>query len=155
MVDSDNERENGNEFEETEAEAKDSRMRGMFNRARAAATEKLEQAQEAAGPQVDRAREAAAPRVEKVQEAAAPHVERMQDIYAKGVGAEFREEFTRYVNAATTTIVGLHQDQAALRERIDQLENEVKALRQRVSDLEGRSYELDWDNDTGIILDRH
>lgn len=160
MVDSDNEREHGNESEETESAPKESGMRGLFGRARSAVSEGLDRAQEVATPHVDKARDAAAPHVERAREAAAPHVERVQeataphveraseiaapyverasDIYTKTVGAEFREEFTRYVNAATTTIVGLHQDQAALRERVDQLENEMKSLKQVVSDLEDR-----------------
>lgn len=145
MVDSENERENGNESEKTDSASKESGMRGMFNRTRAATTEKLERLQEAATPHMEKARDAAAPHIEQVQEAAAPHVERAteiaaphveraSDIYAKTVGAEFREEFRRYVNAAATTIVGLHQDQAALRDRIAQLEEQVKALQQQIEE---------------------
>ncbi len=156
----DEEQQKTNETEETEAVPKESGMRGLFGkarsavsdgldraqevatphveRAREAATPHVERAQEAAAPHVERVQEAAAPHVERVQEATAPHVERAQDIYAKTIGAEFREEFTRYVNAATTTIVGLHQDQAATQERVDQLENEVETLKQRIADLENR-----------------
>lgn len=136
VMQSENEREQVNEAEETDSTRDNSGVRGMFNRARTAATEKLEQAQEAAGPQVDRAREAAAPHVERAQEVAAPHVERAQDIYEKTVGTDFREEFTRYVNAATTTIVALHQDQGALRERISDLESTVLDLKERLESLE-------------------
>ena len=147
MTDNDNERQEDNNAEEEDSAPKKSGMRGLFRQAKTAASEKLERAQEAATPHVERVQEAAAPHVERVQQATAPHVERAKeaasphvergvDAYQKAVGAEFREEFTRYVNAATTTIVGLHQDQAATRERVDQLENEVETLKQRIADLE-------------------
>ena len=149
MVNSDDERDQANESEENEAAPKESGMRGLFGKARSAVSDGLERAQDAATPHVERAREAATPHVDRAKEAAAPHVERATEIasphiergidaYQKAAGAEFREEFTRYVNAATTTIVGLHQDQAATRERVDQLEHEVKALSERIADMENR-----------------
>ena len=142
------EREQDDKTEEMKSDPKESGMRNLFRQAKTAVGDTLERAQdataphverarEAVEPHVDRAREATAPHVERATEIAAPHVERAQDIYAKTVGAEFREEFTRYVNAATTTIVGLHQDQAVLHDRVGQLENQIEVLKQQISDLEG------------------
>ena len=137
-MNSDNERGQTSESEETEAKPKESGMRGLFGKARSAVSDGLERAQDTATPHVDRVREAASPHVERATEIASPHVERGVDAYQKAVGAEFRDEFTRYVNAATTTIVGLHQDQTATQERVGQLESDVKVLQQRIADLEDR-----------------
>ena len=143
------ENKNTGDPEEKESVSKKSGMRGLFRQAKTAASGGIERVQDAATPHMDRAREAATPHVERVQEAvsphverateaATPHVERAQDIYAKTVGAEFRDEFTRYVNAATTTIVGLHQDHATLSNRVVGLEDELRALQRRVNELETR-----------------
>lgn len=132
----DEEREQGGDAEETTSERDKTGIRGRLNRARAAASEKLEQAQEAASPRVERAREATAPQVERAQQLGATGAERAQELKERATGDEFRREFERYIDVATTTIIGLHQDQAALQERIAELENNVGTLMERLNSLE-------------------
>ena len=132
----DREREPVGDAEETTSERDKTGIRGRLSRARAAASEKLEQAQEAASPGVERAREATAPQVERAQQLGAAGAERAQQVAERATGDEFRREFERYMDVATTTIVGLHQDQAALQERIAELENKVRTLMERLDPLE-------------------
>ena len=142
-----NDRTSGAENENDSATPKESGMRGLFGRARSAISEGVDRAQEAATPHVDRAREVVTPHIERAKEAGSTGAERAQEVGAAGaesaqrfaeraVGAEFRREFERYVNAASTIIVGLHQDQVAQEKRIADLENIVKNLSGRLDSLE-------------------
>ena len=55
-------------------------------------------------------------------------------------GAGFREQFEDFTDAVTTTVIGVHQDQVALREKVSNLEAETQQgqseLRERLTRLE-------------------
>ena len=44
--------------------------------------------------------------------------------------AEFRTEFEQFTQAVSTSVIGVHQDQAALGERLDRLEARLTRLEQ-------------------------
>ncbi len=44
--------------------------------------------------------------------------------------AEFRTEFEQFTQAVSTSVIGMHQDQAALDERLDRLEERLTRLEQ-------------------------
>ncbi len=44
--------------------------------------------------------------------------------------AEFRTEFEQFTQAVSTSVIGVHQDQAALAERLDRLEARLTRLEQ-------------------------
>ena len=70
-------------------------------------------------------------------------------------GAEFREQFEAFTDAVTTTVVGVHQDQAALKESLSRLEARVHQdqaeLRERLSRLEQRSPLSGWVVAFGVV----
>lgn len=115
--------------------------RSMFDRARSAVAGGIERAQETAGPRLDQAKEAIVPGIERAKEAGTAGAERAQQAAERAFGAEFRREFERYINAASTTILGLHEDQTALLQRMAELEVAVEKLRER---LDGRENNTQW-----------
>ena len=47
--------------------------------------------------------------------------------------AEFRTEFEQFTQAVSTAVIGVHQDQASLGERLDRLEERLARLEQSTS----------------------
>ena len=123
---------------EIDLKALSERARSILRRGRSAVSDGLDRAQESVGPGIDRTKEALAPQIERAREVSLAGAERAQHAAERAFGAEFRREFERYVSAATTTIVGLHQDQEVLRARVEKLEGEVESLSERLSALEAR-----------------
>ena len=97
------------------------------------------------GRAVDSARDTAAAKVaESARNAPAPVREAAGAAMAAGgvVGekikrpidvislAEFRTEFEQFTQAVSTSVIGVHQDQAALGERLDRLEARLTRLEQ-------------------------
>ncbi len=124
-----------NEAGEIDPKQIGSRARSLLRQAGSTISDGFERTQESVGPRIERTREAMAPRIDRAKEAGAAGAERAQRAAERAFGAEFRREFERYVNAATTTILGLHEDQAALRQRIANLEGELEGLKARLQEV--------------------
>ena len=65
-----------------------------------------------------------------VTDAASEKIKRPIDIISL---AEFRTEFEQFIQAVSTTVVGIHQDQTALSERLDRLEERLARLERAAS----------------------
>ena len=64
-------------------------------------------------------------------DAASEKIKRPIDIISL---AEFRTEFEQFIQAVSTTVIGVHQDQTALSERLDRLEERLARLEQAASE---------------------
>ena len=65
-----------------------------------------------------------------VTDSASEKIKRPIDIISL---AEFRTEFEQFIQAVSTTVIGIHQDQTALSERLDRLEERLARLEQAAS----------------------
>ena len=73
----------------------------------------------------------AAESAKAVADAASEKIKRPIDIISL---AEFRTEFEQFIQAVSTTVIGVHQDQTALSERLDRLEERLARLEQAASE---------------------
>ena len=68
--------------------------------------------------------------------------ERVGDTAGTVTGKKFRQQFEEFTNVVTTTVVGVHQDQAGLRDTLSRLEQDQAGLRDTLSRLEQDQDEL-------------
>ena len=73
----------------------------------------------------------AAESAKAVADAASEKIKRPIDIISL---AEFRTEFEQFIQAVSTTVIGVHQDQTALSARLDRLEERLARLEQAASE---------------------
>ena len=106
-----------------------SSSRNVAGSARTAAVNAGSSARNMAGNAAEPTRRAA--EVAKgVASAASEKIKRPIDIISL---AEFRTEFEQFVQAISTAAIGIHQDQSALRERLDRLEERLAHLEEAAS----------------------
>lgn len=60
-------------------------------------------------------------------------------------GVEFRRQFEDFTDAVTTTVIGVHREQGALRERLEDLEASIKSddTSQQLAELKERQDKLE------------
>ncbi len=84
---------------------------------------------------VDSARDAAES-AKAVADSASEKIKRPIDVISL---AEFRTEFEHFTQAVSTAVIGVHQDQSTLSERLDRIEERLTRLEQLIS--KDQSYE--------------
>ena len=70
--------------------------------------------------------------------------ERVGDTAGTVTGKKFRQQFEEFTNVVTTTVVGVHQDQANLRDAFSRLEQDQDELRAALTRLEQSSNNPWW-----------